>query len=393
MSAIYANPRPDLSHLLRLVPFGAEGGYSTEGDIIPRVTQTADQVDLNAIWTEMQATLALWNSHRSAVVDVLSYWTTSTADALSQGVNESEFELASEYGEPTSLRPPTQHALLGYDFQDYDRAARFTWKFLRDADARQVQAVHDEALNSDNSLVTKTILRRLFSPAPATNPEGITCYGLWSADGMVPPPFNGLSFDPATHTHYRVTGSSTIDSGDVEEAIKELRSHGYGLVDSNQKLLLLVNETESELVQSWRAGAENANDQVAKWDFIPAVNQPTFVLQGGGQLVGTQPPGEVLGLASVGSYGPVSVIESSFVPTGYFALVATSGPGSATNIVGVRQHTNPTYQGLRMIPGVQPNYPLTDSFYTRSFGVGVRHRGAGICYQLAAPGQYETPEI
>lgn len=394
MSTITTNPRGPLwPSVLRLPPFGAESGYSTEGDIVPRVTQTADQVDLNVIWTEMQAALALWNSHRSAVVDVLSFWTTSTADALSQGVNESEFELASEYGEPTSLRPPSAHALLGYNFQDYDRAARFTWKFLRDADSRQVAAVHDEALNSDNALVTKAILRRVFDSTPAVNPEGNTCYGLWSGDGMAVPPFNGSSFDPDTHTHYRVSGSTTIDSADVEEAIKEVRSHGYGLIDSSQKLLLLVNETESELVQSWRAGQENANDAVAKWDFIPAVNQPTFVLQGGGQLVGNQPPGEVLGLPSVGSYGPVSVIESSFVPTGYFALIASNGPGAPTNIVGVRQHINPAYQGLRMIPGYQPNYPLTDAFYTRSFGVGVRHRGAGICYQLAAASPYENPVI
>ncbi|MDP7732569.1 hypothetical protein [Mycobacterium sp. TY813] len=63
----------DLQSLLRLPPFGGEGGYLTEGDALPRVTQTVDQVDLNTIWTSMQAALAEWNKHRSSIVDLL-WW-------------------------------------------------------------------------------------------------------------------------------------------------------------------------------------------------------------------------------------------------------------------------------------------------------------------------------
>ena len=186
---------------------------------------------------------------------------------------------------------------------------------------------------------------------------------------MVPPPFNGKTFD-GTHTHYRVSGSVDVDSLDLEDAVKAIREHGYGLVDSTQKLIALVNESESEKIQGFRAGQENSTGIIAKWDFIPAANQPSFVLQGGGQLVGNQPPGEVFTLSSVGTYGPISIVESSYVPSGYLAVIASSGPGALTNVVGVRQHPNTTYQGLRQIPGAQPGYPLTESFYTRSFGTG-----------------------
>lgn len=394
MSAL-ATPRmnlSDLQSLLHLPPFGAEGGYLSEGDVLPRVTQTVDGVDWNTIWQEMQTALAEWNRHRSAVVDLLSYWHTSTAEAVSQGVNEQSFEEASEYGEPEGLRPPSDHVLLGFGLKDFDRAARFTWKALRDMDARQVRAVHDGAMNSDSRLVTGTILQRLFSPEPEENGQGIPCRGLWSADGMIPPPFLGRSFD-GDHTHYRLTGSEDIDSGDLLEAVKNIREHGYGLVDSNQQLIAFVNERESEEIQSWRANVENNNDQTSKWDFLPAANQPSFILQGAGELVGNLPPGEVFGLPTVGKWGPVWIVETQFCPAGYFAVVASSGPGSTSNPIGVREHTNTTYRGLRQLPGSNSTYPLTESFYTRAFGVGTRHRGAAAVYQLKASGGYDTPEI
>ncbi len=39
-----------------------------------------------------------------------------------------------------------------------------TWQFLRDADARQINANMNLALEADNRLVTGTVLNRLFDP-------------------------------------------------------------------------------------------------------------------------------------------------------------------------------------------------------------------------------------
>jgi hypothetical protein len=91
---------------------------------------------------------------------------------------------------------------MGYDFNDYDRATRFTWKALRSMDARQVRAFHDEALSADSHLVIAIILHHLLNPEPTTNPEGQTCYGLWNGqDGMTPPPYRNTVFD-SSHTRY-----------------------------------------------------------------------------------------------------------------------------------------------------------------------------------------------
>lgn len=375
-----------------VIPFGANGGINTEGDALPRVTHSADGVDLNQIWQTLQNATSVWNAHRTALTDLLTYWTSSPGEAVSQGRNEDRFEQASEFGEPEGLRPPSAYNLLGFTFEDYDRAARFSWRALREMDERQILAVHNDALNADNALVTETILNRLFSPTPETNGFAHTCYGLWTgADSMFPPNWLGKTFD-ANHTHYRNTGNAQIDSTDLLEGIKAIREHGYGLVDSDQILIALVNEAESEVIQSFRANVANNNSAISRWDFIPASNQPAFMLTGGGALVGEQPDGSIFNLPTVGKYGPVYVVESSFVPEGYFSVVATAGPGNPSNCIGVRQHENTAYQGLRQLPGPVNGYPLTESFYTRSFGVGVRHRGAAVCYQLGTD-PYEAPAI
>lgn len=72
------------------------------------------------------------------------------------------------------------------NFKDYDKSLRATWKFLRSATAEQVSAQVTRIFEADDRLVNGTIFNRLLNPAPVLNEWQHTCYGLWSADGMVP---------------------------------------------------------------------------------------------------------------------------------------------------------------------------------------------------------------
>ena len=44
---------------------------------------------------------------------------------------------------------------------------------------------------------------------------------------MVPPPYLGKTFE-GTHTHYLTSGSTVIDSQDIEDMIRHVKEHGYG---------------------------------------------------------------------------------------------------------------------------------------------------------------------
>lgn len=389
MSAL-TTPRinPDvLQSLTHLPPFGAEGGYATEGDVL--VNTTADGVDLNVIWDEVAAVIKAWNAERSALTSLLTFNTTNTADAIPQSRSSDSFEEASESGEPESIRPPADYALMGYTFKDWDKASRWTWRYLRDSTAEQVRAVANYALEADNKLTTGTILQRLFDPAQTSNEWGHTVYGLYNADSMTPPAYLGKEF-VAPHQHYLVSGADVIDSGDLETAIRQVTEHGYG-TEPNSKLLALMNPAQAEVVASFKAGVQNAPDIIAKHDYIPSAGAPAYFSPD--EIVGQVAPESYNGLKVQGSYGSCWVIQSDFIPEDYFAVVATYGANSSDNAIGFREHPQRQYQGLRTIPGLVPGYPINGAFFQRSFGVGVRRRGQAAVTQIKATGTYDVPVI
>ncbi|MGV7451174.1 hypothetical protein PJH53_29000 [Mycobacterium kansasii] len=390
MSTTYTQPRLNPAHLQRLLefpPFGGEGlGYNTEGDVL--VNTTADGVDVNALWDEVQTVLSAWNAERGAVASLLSRHTINAADAVPQSIADESFELASEFGEPESLRAPSNAILLGNTLEDYDKAGRFTWKFLRDSTAEQIRAVTNYAVASDNKLVNGLIVNRLFNPTPQVNEFGHTCYGLWSADG-VPPPYLGKTFDD-THTHYLVSEADEIDSGDLEALLNHVTEHGYGL-DPGSRLIAFMNPLEADEVSAFKAGEVNNNTVVAKHDFIPSQGAPAYLQPE--NIVGEIAPAHYQGLKIDGSYGPLWIVRSQYIPAKYLLVVATSGANSPNNAVSVREHTNAAYRGLRTIPGNKPGYPLQDSFWARCIGVGTRHRGAAAVMQIKATGSYVAPSI
>lgn len=371
--------------------WGGEGrrkGVSVAGDVL--VNETSDGVNLNDIWNEIQAALGVYNEHRSTIVRLLSYPTTAVADVIPQSVEGESFEIATEMGIPTALREPADYLRLGYNFQDYDKRLSASWKFLRSATAEQVEAQITRIFEADNRLVSGTILRRLLDPAPRFNEWQHTCYGLWSGDSMVPPAHLGKSFD-GNHTHYLTSGSTHIDSQDIEDMIRHVTEHGYGRFgNQGGQLVILAHPNEIEDMTFWRAGVEYAAGKVPKFDFVPSQAAPAYFTTE--HLVGAVAPSEFEGLQVLGSYGDAWLIESHYVPSGYVIVAATGGLDSDRNPIGFREHVNPAYQGLRHIPGRGP-YPLTDSFYARGFGVGVRHRGAAVVMQVTTNGSYSAPTI
>lgn len=371
-----------------ILPYGAEGGYGTEGDALPRISTLADGTDLNVIWQEIQHTITAWNEHRSALTALLAYQTTVSADAIPQSNSEQHFELASEFGEPESLRGPSSHLLLGYTFNDYDAASRFTWKALRAMTTEQVRASFNQALEMDNRNVNGHILLRLFSPETVENEFGTSVYGLWNGDTLKPPTYLGKSF-AVNHTHYLVSGAATVDSGDLDTLIKHVQEHGYGVNDG--QLVLLCNPAEADVISTFRVGTESATGIYPAHDFIPSEGSPAFFAPN--EIVGKRAPEKFNRLRVSGSYGPLYVIPDELVPAGYLAVAATYGENSPLNAIAVREHENPRYRGFRTIPGTTPGYPLLDTFFTRSFGTGVRRRGQAAVMQVKANGSYEVPEI
>lgn len=393
---IYENGKPLDMRLLAMFPElrGADPrrGYHTEGDL---VTQTADGVDLNAMWEDFQATLEIFNERRQQLVDILTFPVTQLIENVPQ-VGDTEFEMASEFGVPKSARVEVNYFQLAYDFVDYDAATRYTWKFLRDADVRQVDAVHQAMLNADRRLIFRKVMEALFDNRNRNadiRGQNYTVYALYNADGTVPPDYKGNTF-AGTHDHYLVSGAADIDSDDIEALQDLISEHGYG-AEQGTTFVALVNRAEMEEIRTWRRGEVSNNGIVANYDFIPAATQPTIIVPNEEGLLGSRPPNTWNGLPVIGSYKNIIFIEEDYIPAGYVLMLGSGGSGDLQNPVGLREHANTAYRGLRLLPGNQQRYPLVDSYYARGFGTGIRQRAGAAILEVrddgVDPGAYRIP--
>lgn len=358
-------------------------GYNAAGDLL---TMTADGFDLNNIWLEFQEAVAVANETRTAIVSLLTFPVSQNIERVSQ-ISQADFEEASEYGEPVGARPSGAYFNLGYDFKDYDLAARFTWKFLRDAPVAQVEAINAMALEADNRLVFTKVMKALFNNVNRSaeiNGLDVPVYPLYNADGTVPPAWKSNTFD-GTHTHYLTSGAATVVSADLDDMYEHLRHHGYSM-ENGVTHVLMCNSREVNTIRTFKV----ANGD--KWDFIPSTGSPAELLDRTVILFGgTQPPATYGGLPVAGKYGPWLVLEDDMFPSAYMVGVGTGGRDNLNNPVGLREHVNPSFRGLRLVKGPNPDYPLIDSFYQRSFGTGVRQRGGSVVMQVTANVSYAPP--
>lgn len=358
-------------------------GYNAAADL---VTQTMDGVNLNELWNEYAATVALQNAERQVMIDLLTFSVTSPTERVAQ-ISGARFEKASEYGEPVGIRPGAAYFTLGYDLDWYDLAARYTWKFLADAPRAQVDANNSMALDADNQLVFEKVMDALFNPANRTadinGVQDVNVYALYNGDGTVPPRYKSYTHD-GTHSHYLASGAAVIDSADIDAMYEHLVHHGYSK-SNGMTIVALLNRREATVARTWRVMSGDSND------FIPAQGSPGQFLPTDSVLLGSQPASTFKGMNVVGSYGDVILVEEDTIPAGYVPMIATGGRANLNNPVGLREHSNASLRGLRLVKGPNPDYPLIDSFYQRGFGTGIRQRGGAVVMQITANANYTKP--
>jgi len=363
-------------------------GMLTQGDL---VTVTADGIDLNALWNTFSESTAIYNEAMDALIGLLTYPVTTPIEPVVQ-IGEVTFEEATEIGVARGAGLPIDVFQMGYDLRHYDKRNAFTWMFLADADARQVEAIHEAVLWADKRLVFRKVMESLFDNrtrrANIRN-QAYSVYPLYNADGVAPPRFKSNTFD-STHSHYQISHNSVVDSSDLEDLMQLIAEHGYS-AQAGTSFLLLANKAETDAIRTFRRGVVNNNGATAGYDFIPSATQPAMILPNAEGLLGSQPASTFGGLAVIGSYGFWNVVEEDYIPPGYLLGVGYGGRFNLGNPVGLRQHANPAMQGLRIIAGNNQRYPLVDGFYARSFGTGVRQRGGAAIMQIKASGSYDIP--
>lgn len=360
---------------------GEERGFNERADVVV----AADGTDLNDFWAEIQETIRIRNADRTRLIDALTFRVTGPIEQVTVP-SEADFEEASEYGQPVGIRAGATRLFRGFDFKFYDLAVRYTWMFLAEADQNQLRQLNNTALEADTKLIFQKVMTRLFDPLNRNGitdkNEPITVFGFYNGDGEVPPKYKQNTF-AANHNHYLVSGGATVTPANLTTLATSLEEHGYTL-QNGYRLVLWVNKQEGAVIRTFKT------TNGAAYDFVPnpELYGGAIWVPNNGQYVGG-PQGRVQG--EIGTWGPFHIVEEDYIPAGYMAAIATGGQENISNPIGIREHANPAYRGLKIIPGQRSDYPLVDSFYRRGIGTGIRHRGAGAIMQVKASGNYTVP--
>lgn len=359
---------------------GAEQGTSERADVM---SVAGDGTDLNEMWREIADTLKLHNDWRTGLMARLTFPVTKTVETV--GVpSYTNFEKASEYGQPVAHRGAAKRH-RGYNFEWYDLAERYTWMWLMDATRQDLENLHNQAMEADNRLIFTEVMKTLFNP---TNGVGtadsnipVNVYKLYNGDGEVPPPWKSYTH-LGTHSHYLTSGGANVVSANLDLMAQHLIHHGHGPNDG-ATLVLLINQQEADRISAFKVSTG------AKYDFIPSNNYGGGVfLPANGGIV-ARPQGQVP--EEFGTYGPWHLVIEDMIDPGYMVGLASGGPFNLKNPIGIREHDNAAFRGLKSIPGQRSSYPLVDAFYQRGFGTGVRQRGGVVLMQVTASATYATP--
>lgn len=369
-------------------------GYGASGDIL---VATRDGQDLNKIWADYQDAIRAFNANRQPLIDLLSFSVTNVIeDIVAPGTER--FQKASEFGIPVSIRPAPAPVQRAFPFDWYDLRAGYTFQYLagngntQGATAAQLDTILTQAMEADNALLFDQVMKALFNNANRTatiNNAPYTVTALYNADSSYIPMYNGTAF-PGNHTHYLGSGAATLDSTDLDQLANLVIEHGYSR-GQGYSMMILVNQTEGDVIKTFRRGVANNNSQTAVYDFIPAAGVGFMLPVGWEVAVGSQPGNRFAGMDVIGAYGPYLIVQNNNIPSGYMVAAATQGGGSALNLVGVREHSLASLQGLIQKPGNNANYPLIDSFFIRGLGTAVAQRGAAAIMQVVASASYTVP--
>jgi hypothetical protein len=367
----------------------AQGFHST-GDLL---TKTADGRDLNGLWTEYQELISAYNGERASLINFLTYEVNEPVVSIPTIGGNSDFEEASEYGEPKGVRPVVGMIDRGFTFKWYDLAARFTWQYLSEATEAQINAVTNSVLEASSRLEFKRVFHQLFRNTNQTftlsgvqGGSSFTAFPFYNGDAEVPPTYRTTTF-AAGHDHFNTLAGATVTTAALEALMADVTEHGYTRANG-YRLVVLVNQAQGATIRTFKSVA---NGGTGTWDFIPSTGNPAILLPQNQLLLGSQASDSLDGLNRIGTYGDWNIVENEWMPAGYLFAFATGGAENLTNPIGIRRHRNPDLRGLRLVKGKTQDYPLIDSFYVNGLGTGIRQRGAGAVLQLGNAGAYAPP--
>jgi len=331
---------------------------------------TFDQLEalVRAGLAEMNASL-LSMSHYGDLFSVDDEAEQEYPIGVTNGVEE-----ATEYGMPDPKRGATTGHML--PLKKWDRALGWTMMYLREARRAKLDADVRAAMNDIRDNWQKRLLTRFFTSTGntvgSTSNADVPFADAGSTDSTYVPPDSpeGESFD-TTHTH--LLRHAAISDTNLATTVEHLQEHGH--------------QSPFDCIAS--------RTDVSSWTGLTGFKAPEWpgILYHASGVERANVPEMTTYLGYVETdYGIVRIWPTPRVPTNYYGLFKSYGPGDPRNSLKVRI-SQAWGWGWRLVPGTWVNAPQMVAVMYNEFGVGVGDRVGGVLVEIDSSGSYATPTI
>lgn len=289
------------------------------------------------------------------------------------------FEEATEYGVPNPRRGATTgHSL---PIKPYDRAMGWTMMYLRNARLNKLDADIRSVVTDAKTLWQQKLLTRFFKMegetvgATANASVPLADGGATDASYVPPDSPEGEAF-ASSHNHF-LRHAALTQSGSLETAIETLQEHGH-----QSPFDAIVPRVD---IATWANTANFAGFKNPEWPGIVYHASAT-------ERAAIPEITNYVGYVET-DYGIVRLWATPRLPTNYYGLFKTYGPGDVRNPLRVRINRNVGF-GYNLVPGNWVNAPAQLAVAYTEFGAGIgEDRTNGVCVYINAAGNYVTPVI
>ena len=336
----------------------------------------ADGSSIEALVRDVQTGLRLLNNSLLAMPHYSDLFAVQDEPEVEYPIGVSNgFEVATEYGVPSPKRGATTGHMLR--LVPYDRALGWTMRYLRKARRMKLDADVRSMVVDARALWQQQLLTRFFSSSGntvgSTSNADVPFADAAATDSTYVPPDSpeGESFD-TTHTHF--LRHASISGANLNTTIEHIQEHGH-----QSPFDIIASRTDA-----------------GTWSGLTGYKAPEW-------------PGIVYHASGVerASVGEISdyfgYVETDYavcriwitprVPTNYYGVFKTYGPGDTRNSLRVRIDPNVGF-GFMLVDGNWVNLPTHLVVVYTEFGVGIgEDRVNGVCVYIAASGSYTSPTI
>lgn len=286
-------------------------------------------------------------------------------------------EEATEYGTPTPRRGATTGHML--PCRKWDRAMGWTRMGLEGARRSKIDSDVAAAVRDLKADWQKQTLRRLFKmegeTVGSTANASVPLADGGTVDSNYVPP-NSPDGEEFLYTHDHFLRLDGITQANLLTVVEHLQEHGH-----EQPFELLVARAD---LGSWTNKTNVTGYAAPGWQGIQYARDDTrAMLEGISQYHGYIDT----------DYGMCRIWATPRIPTGYYGLYKSYGPGDGRNPVRVRIDPIVGW-GWRLVPGDWVMAPQLLAVMYAAYGMGIgTDRTNGVCVENDSSGDYATPTI